>query len=555
MNQPNRETEPIIPELLLTLLSARGYKSESEMGEFLHPMYPDHLHDPFLLTDMGKAVDRIESAVKSGQKIVIYGDYDIDGITASTVMLETIENLGGRATSYIPDRFEEGYGINLTALKQLKAAGTDLVISVDCGVTSVLEIDWANSNGLDVVITDHHAVPEIIPNAIAVINPKRPGDKYPFKELAGVGVAFKLAQALQQRTGRPRVGQEKWLLDMVALGTVCDVVPLVGENRVLVTYGLKVLRQTKRIGLQRLAEVAGVSYTELSAYHLGFVLGPRLNAAGRLEHASRSLELLRLDDGEMADVIAGELNELNQKRQADQAKILKAANLQAENYLDDPVLVLANEEWSHGVVGIVASKLVEKWRKPTLIGQIMGDKTKGSARSTGQFDLVAGLRSVGHHFDRFGGHYFAAGFTLNTSALAALRSDINKYYRSLKLSPDKSSLKQPDLELDGFALLDEPLYMQLQRLEPFGQGNPKPLFKTKAVIKAADGVGSDGSHLKIEVQDDGGVCMKGIGFGLAAADQPVHKIGDKVIVVFQLNLNEYRGKSNLELLVVQITNE
>ncbi|MEO7617231.1 MAG: DHH family phosphoesterase, partial [Candidatus Saccharibacteria bacterium] len=282
MNELETSPEIIIPEVIAKVLESRGM-GRDEMVTFLYPQYERDMHDPYLMLDMNLAVDRIGIARDKGERVAIYGDYDIDGITASAVMLESLGALGIIAESYIPDRFEEGYGINQEALASLKDRGFDLVISVDCGITSVKEAAWAKEHGLDLIITDHHSVPEIIPEAIAVINPNRPGDPYPFKALAGVGVAFKLMQALQTRFGLPVCGQEKWMLDLVALGTVCDVVPLVGENRVLASFGLKVMRQTRRVGLRELALVGRTTPAELTSYHLGFVLGPRMHAAGRLE--------------------------------------------------------------------------------------------------------------------------------------------------------------------------------------------------------------------------------------------------------------------------------
>jgi single-stranded-DNA-specific exonuclease len=335
------EQKTDLPVLIRHLLARRGYTTEADIEAFLHPDYATGLHDPYLMTGMKEAVDRILTAVKAKQKIVIYGDYDIDGITASAVLLETFQSLGHEATSYIPDRFEEGYGINLDALKKLKKEGYELVVTVDCGITSVREIAWAMSNGLDIVVTDHHAIPPEIPKAVAVVNPKQPGDAYPFKDLAGVGVAFKLAQALQQASGKPEAGREKWLLDLVALGTVCDVVTLVGENRVLATYGLVVMNKTRRAGIRALADVSKVSLGEIRSYHLGFIFGPRMNAAGRLEHAAKSLELMVTEDLSRAHEIAEELDQLNHQRRSDQATILAEADAQAEQYIDDPILVLA----------------------------------------------------------------------------------------------------------------------------------------------------------------------------------------------------------------------
>ena len=330
----SRAEEQKVSEIVAEILTARGMTPE-QMGVFLFPDYERDLHDPMLLTDMDRAVERILAAAASKERVVIYGDYDIDGITASAVMMEGLTALGLEVSSYIPDRFEEGYGINQAALERLQLEGAQLVISVDCGITSTSEARWAKESGLDLIITDHHSVPEEIPEAIAVINPKRPGDLYPFKDLAGVGVAFKLVQALQRAAGTPEAGQEKWLLDLVAMGTICDVVPLVGENRALASYGLKVLRRTRRVGLRALAEVGGVEMGQLSAHEVGFVLGPRMNAAGRLEHAARSLELVMTADAGRAREIASELEELNRQRRADQAAILEMANEMAE----EPALV------------------------------------------------------------------------------------------------------------------------------------------------------------------------------------------------------------------------
>jgi single-stranded-DNA-specific exonuclease len=465
-------------EITAQILAKRGLSDAAGIEAFLNPKYPDDLHDPYLLTDMKPAVKRILEAVSQKQKVVIYGDYDIDGITASAVLLEALHALGLEAASYIPDRFEEGYGINLEALQKLMKEAVDLVITVDCGITSKSEVAWAMAHGLDVVVTDHHAVPDELPEAIAVINPKRPGDKYPFKDLAGVGVAFKLAQALQQETGKPEAGQEKWLLDLVALGTVCDVVTLVGENRLLAKYGLVVMNKTKRVGIRALAEVSGVSMGSITSYHLGFMFGPRMNAAGRLEHAARSLELMLTTDASRADEIASQLDELNHQRRQDQDRIFTAAVAQAEKYADDPILVLAGEDWNHGVVGIVASKLVDRFRKPTLVMQSLGQTSKGSARSLGSFNLVEALRAVEQNFIKFGGHHFAAGFTLQTSDLDQLRNDLNVYARSIGLSGPQEATIGYDLELDDLEALDWDLLEQLSKLEPYGNANPKPRFAT-----------------------------------------------------------------------------
>lgn len=544
-----------IPRVVADILIARGMTSE-DMGVFLYPDYERDMHDPRLLTDMDEAVERVLLAVKRQERVVVYGDYDIDGITASAVMIEGMRALGLTATSYIPDRFEEGYGINLAALEQLKGEGVQLVISVDCGITSVDEAAWAKAHGLDLIITDHHSVPEQVPEAIAVINPKRPGDAYPFKELAGVGVAFKLVQALQSASGKPEAGQEKWLLDLVAMGTICDVVPLVGENRVLASYGLKVLRRTRRAGLRALAEVGGVDIARISAHEVGFVLGPRMNAAGRLEHAARSLELVMTDSMKRAAEIAAQLEELNRARRADQAAILAEADKQAEQFAGDEVLVLADAGWSHGVVGIVASKLAEKWQKPVLLAQVLGDKTKGSARSVPGFNMVEALRSQEALLSRFGGHFYAAGYTFDTGNLEALRRGLNVHYRTVMTNAKPvDTIKPADLQWEDLAGVEPALMADLELLEPFGSSNPRPVVRLDRLsVYSCRPVGADRKHLSMKLQDGIGRQIGGIGFGMASAHGGL-KEGMKLSVRGTLNNNEFQGKTSIQMVISEISYE
>jgi single-stranded-DNA-specific exonuclease len=546
--------ERVVPELLAQILAGRGL-TPAEMQEFLYPDYGLGLHDPFLLTDMERAVARILLAAQRHERVVVYGDYDIDGITASAVMLEALEVLGVEGVSYIPDRFEEGYGINQAALERILADGTGLVVSVDCGITSVKEAAWARAQGLDLIITDHHAVPEVIPEAIAVINPKRPGDAYPFKDLAGVGVAFKVVQALQQRAGKPALGQEKWLLDLVALGTVCDVVSLVGENRVLASFGLKVMRRTRRVGLRALAAVAGVDIARVSAYHLGYVLGPRMNAAGRLEHAARSLELVMTNDAARAQQIASELDVLNQQRRADQEAIFKAADALAEQYADDPVLVLAHADWSHGVVGIVASKLAEKWQKPTLVAQIMGGRIKGSARSLGSYNMVEALRANAELFEKFGGHFFAAGYTLPTERLEELRSGLNRFYVDSKAEGASQAARVAEVVLVDLQKVDHGLLDQLELLEPHGSGNPRPVWELQGLaLDRLNTMGRDGNHLRMRLVDGQGRGVTAVGFGMAQAHAAL-KPGQSVTLLGELNKNEYQGTTMLQVVLNEVRYE
>lgn len=535
--------------LVQKILTARGYNTPAAVAAFLEPNYDQHLHDPFLLTDMRPAVERIVAAIKANESIAIYGDYDIDGLTATTLLLDFLGSFGAQVTPYIPDRFEEGYGINQAALAKLQRQGTSLVISVDCGITSAPETAWAKSHGLDLIITDHHAVPADIPDAIAVINPKRPGDKYPFKDLAGVGVAFKLAQALQRQLGRPATGQEKWLLDLVALGTVCDVVTLVGENRVLVSYGLKVLSKTRRVGLQALAEVATVRLADISSYHLGFMLGPRLNAAGRLEHATKALELLTTSDQGLAAVTATYLNKLNLERREQQAQILEQANQQAEAYANDPMLVLADPDWSHGIVGIVASKLMERWHKPVIVMQILDQTAKGSGRSVASFNLIEGLRSLDINFLRLGGHHFAAGFTIKTTDIDALRQQLNQLVGQIKT---ESVVAPSDLEVDSFGQLNLDLISELDRLEPFGNGNPQPVLAVNVAKVAKVGrVGADLKHLKLVLADKDGETLTALGFNMASF-HPNLTPGQQVEAKFHLVRNDFFGQAQPELILTSL---
>jgi single-stranded-DNA-specific exonuclease len=543
----------LIPEMVARILRARGMAAE-QMAVFLYPDYDRDRHDPALLTDMNPAVARLELAVERGEQVAVYGDYDIDGITATALMAECLESAGLKVRTYIPDRFEEGYGINQAALERLQSEGASLVVSVDCGITSVKEAEWARRHGLDLIITDHHSVPEVIPEAVAVINPKRPGDLYPFKELAGVGVAFKLAMALQQRLGRPAVGQEKWWLDLVALGTVCDVVDLTGENRMLVSYGLKVLRRSRRPGVRALALVGGVDPAALTARQLGFVLGPRMNAAGRLEHAAASLELMLTKSEDRAMMLAGQLDELNRRRRDTQDVVLAAANNQAAGFGQEPVLVLADADWSQGVAGIVAARMVEQWGKPVLVGQILGDSAKGSARSVPGFNMVEALRWNSALLTKFGGHYHAAGFTLPASNLGDLRQGMNNYYRE-QADVQRQAEVKADVALPDLSRLNLELAADLERLEPLGRGNPAPNFEL-AGLRVADvsRVGKDGQHLRLDLADGAGRRLGAIGFGRARDHQALDK-GQNVTATGILNKNEFRGATSLQLVIDKLRYE
>lgn len=527
------------------LLKARGLDGEAR-DLFLSPQY-DAKHDPFLLPDMQAAVDRLVLARERQDRITIYGDYDIDGLTATTVLLDAFESFGFKTVdAFIPNRFVEGYGLTVDAVERIAADGAQLIVTVDCGSLSEKEIIRANELGVDVIVTDHHNVAPVQPPAVAVINPKRPDHTYPFIDLAGVGVAFKLVQALQTRLDGLPIGQEKWLLDLVALGTVCDVVTLVDENRANVYWGLKVLAQTRRMGLKALMAVSGVEPEKVNARSLGFGLGPRMNASGRLETAQYALDMLRAKEPMLAMEKAQQLDALNQARRADQDKIYKAALIQAEQYKDDPVLVVSHADWNHGIIGIVAAKLLEKYKKPTYVLQEMGDQSKGSARSYGDFSAADAIRASDDIITKGGGHKLAAGVTLPTENIAAFRARVNEFYRSQNLFNQAALLlPKADVTVENFSEIDESLLQELEKLEPFGNGNPEPVFKVENMLVTHQRrMGADAQHVKLTLQDTQQSKMEFLAFN--APGSFFVEPGEYVTIWFQPSVNEWQGRRTVE---------
>lgn len=528
------------------LLAARGLTGQTRAA-FLSPDY-NAKHDPFLLPDMQKAVDRLVSAREVQEKVMIYGDYDIDGLTATTVLLEAFDAFGfTNVDAFIPNRFVEGYGLTVDAVEKIAETGATLIVTVDCGSLSEKEIIRAGELGVDVIVTDHHNVAPVQPPAIAVINPKRPDHEYPFIDLAGVGVAFKLVQALQTRLPGLEEGQEKWLLDLVALGTVCDVVTLVDENRANVYWGLKVLSKTRRPGLKALMAVANVEPSKVNAKSLGFGLGPRMNAAGRLETAQYALDMLRARDKMLAFEKAQQLDALNVARRSDQDKIYKAAILQAEEYKDHPVLVVSHPDWNHGIIGIVAAKLLERYKKPTYVLQEMGEESKGSARSYGDFSAADAIRASDDIITKGGGHKLAAGVTLPTANIPAFRDRVNEFYRSKNLfNQAELLLPKEELTISDLAELDESLIAQIETLEPFGNANPEPIFKVSGMLVVNQRrMGADAQHIKLELQDGGKRTMHFLAFN-APAHYFTAEPGTYVDAWFQASVNEWQGRRSVE---------
>lgn len=547
------------------ILAARGLTGEARQT-FLAPDY-NARHDPFLLPDMQPAVERLAIARERQDKITIYGDYDIDGLTATTVLLDAFESFGfEHVDAFIPNRFVEGYGLTIDAVEKIADAGAQLIVTVDCGSLSEKEIVRAKELGLDVIVTDHHNVAPVQPPAVAVINPKRllqdfpddyekfllkPDSKqrgkiYPFLDLAGVGVAFKLIQGLQTRLEGLDNGQEKWLLDLVALGTVCDIVTLADENRANVYWGLKVLAQTRRPGLKALMAVAGVEPAKVNARSLGFGLGPRMNAAGRLETAQHALDMLRASDPLDALEKAQQLDELNRARRSDQDEIYKAALMQAELYAGDPVLVVSHPDWNHGIIGIVAAKLLEKYKKPTYVLQEMGEESKGSARSYGDFSAADAIRASDDIITKGGGHKLAAGVTLPTANIAAFRQRVNEFYHSRNLLNQADLLlPKADVTVENFDEVDEGLLDQLALLEPCGSGNPEPILRAENVLVVHQRrMGAEAQHVKLELQDARQKTMQFLAF-----NAPPHffvEPGEYVRIWFQPSVNEWQGRRSVE---------
>ena len=544
------------------ILQARGLSGERK-AIFLSPNY-ELKHDPFLLPDMQAAVDRLVIAREKQEKIAIYGDYDIDGLTATTVLIDSFEKFGFTDVSaFIPNRFVEGYGLTISAVEKIIEAGAQLIVTVDCGSLSHKEIARAKEMGVDVIVTDHHNVAEVQPEAVAVVNPKRlladfPDEYekyllkpestkklYPFLDLAGVGVAFKLVQALQTVLPGLEKGQEKWLLDLVALGTVCDIVTLVDENRTNVYYGLKVLSQTRRPGLKALMAVSGVRPEAVNARSLGFGLGPRMNASGRLETAQYALDLLTAKEGMKALELANQLDAMNKNRRLEQDEIFKEALIQAEEFINDPVLVVSAEGWNHGIVGIVAAKLLERYQKPTYVLAIHGEDAKGSARSYGDFSAADAIRASDDIITKGGGHKLAAGVTLPAKNIDAFRQRVNEFYKELELR-DQAALLLPKADTDAeLEDLNDALLEQLATLEPYGSGNPQPVVRLSDVLVTnIRRMGDSGQHVKLTFKNAHGRSIDALAF--SAPQHFFVEPGTRVHAWTTVELNEWNGNRSVE---------
>jgi single-stranded-DNA-specific exonuclease len=538
-----------LPDVVCRLLLIRGYVSAEDAKLFLRPKL-DKLHDPLQFLSMDKAVERLARAVRDQELVFIHGDYDVDGISSTTLLTRAIRGLGGKAMPFIPRRIEDGYDLSDAGVDAAMAAGAKVVVTCDCGTTAVSPVARLCKAGIDVIVTDHHLPGGELPDCLAILNPKRIGCGYPDKDLAAVGVAFKLALALARALGKNE--NFIWgMLDLVALATVADVAPLRGENRVFVRYGLKMLAETENIGMRALIRAAGLSGKPLTAGRIGFILAPRLNAAGRLGHAIRGVELLMSENEHEANTIARELEELNIKRQElDHATLDQARERVLQMDLDETFgIVLADESWHPGVIGIVASRLVEEFGRPTVLIALSDDQGKGSGRSISKFDLHGALGQSREFLLRFGGHRAAAGVTIARDKVNEFAAKFNEVAKSLLTPEDLVPEIRVDLEvnIDG---MDERLESLFRHFEPFGIGNPSPVLLARNVTLAANPrlVGKDG--LKV-VLDTGTGSLDALGWGFAhrAAE---FQAGSKVDVAFRLERDEYRGESYLQARIADI---
>jgi len=549
-----------IPPVIALLLLLRGCDTPEKANAFIQ-LSESKLHDPFLIPDMDKAVLRLEAAIAEKEKVIIYGDYDVDGVTSVSVLSLYLQKRGLSVSYYIPDRSGEGYGINNLAIDKFASDGVTLMITVDTGVTAVEEVEYARSLGIDTIVTDHHECQSRLPDAVAVVNPRRADSEYPFKELAGVGVVFKLVSACEvKRWQNSGLLEEKLyelssdFIDLVAMGTVADVMPLVDENRLIVKMGLAILNCRPRAGVTALLDAAGRNEkkkTAITASVISFVIAPRINAAGRIDSAERAVGLFLSDSPAETERIAAELCEINRERQAEENRIIEEAEEKIKkecNLEEDKIIVLADDNWHHGVIGIVASRITERFGLPSILISFDGDVGKGSGRSIKGINLVDALTDSQKHLVKFGGHELAAGLSVMRESLPAFRQSINEYVKDHLQDAEQLAGIDVDCELSADAVsLDAAEALSL--LEPYGIANPTPLFMLRGVtLRSIMQLGE--KHAKLIVEKDG-VSMTALRFGKSRAELEYYA-GDKIDLLFNLGINEFRGTVSVQLIVKAI---
>lgn len=555
---PERKTLPgSLHPVVALLLEQRGYSEEDEQVRFLSPQYDRDLHDPFLFSQMERVVERIGSSLKRGETIGIFGDYDADGVTSSVVMRESLQNLGGSVIVYIPQKDTEGHGLSTQALDFFTKGGARLIMTLDCGMMNHEEIDEANMLGLDVIIIDHHHVPEVLPSAYAIINPKLIGETYPFRDLCGAGTAFKVAQALFRRLAPEKEDQIKWLLDIVATGTVADVMPLVGENRVLVTYGLIVLSRTRRIGFQEMFRVGRMPFNaenRPSARDIAFQIAPRINAASRMAHAMLAHDLLMESDTDVASKLALDLENHNNARRKLSTDIAEQVKFLVESeYRDKKFIFAVGEAYPFGIVGLIAGRIAHTYRKPTCILFRGATESMGSFRSIPEFNIIEAIEKCADLLVKFGGHSQAAGMTIKNENLDAFY----ERFSALVENDLREVVTEPevwvDMEITPTDIVPQ-LVRDIARFAPFGEGNSEPVFSLSDMrVKQVRFVGNGNKHLKFSLESpDGLKSFDAIGFSLGERFPSIIE-GDRLDIAFTLEENVWNGRSSIQLKLIDIS--
>jgi single-stranded-DNA-specific exonuclease len=539
-----------VSPLIAALLIARGYDTTETAHRFLNPSY-EHLHEPYLLKGMREAVERIFKAIDNGEKMLIWGDYDVDGTTGTVLLRKTLKILGGDTAFHVPNRFTEGYGVNIPALEQAKTDGCKVVISVDCGIRSFEPIAWAKENGLDFIVTDHHiSDPERgNPDAYAVINPNQPECEYPDKHLAGVGVAFKLAHALLREKGKDDLVPA--FLKIAAIGTVADIMQLVNENRAIVALGLRDLPNTKNYGLKALMEVADCR-SDMTSYHIGFRIAPRINAAGRMDVARHVVELFECEDFNEARRLAGILDSRNKERQQVQQQITELALAEAKDLVGKKFVVVAGDGWHRGVIGLAASRIAERMHRPTIVLSVEDGYGHGSARSIANYHLLNALESCPELFEQFGGHAAAAGMKIKSEKIEAVREALNAYAET-SLTDDHL---QPELKIDARVspqTLTLKLVNELAMLEPFGAGNPKPVFITSDLVIRDEPFVMKQKHLKLWLDAGNGQRYEAVWWdGVERSKGRTLDPGSRIELAYTAEANVWQSNVRLQLVVEDI---
>ncbi len=568
------DSHPELPAIISTLLWNRGLKTQKEIDEFLNPDYSENIHDPFLFHDMSKALKIIFKAIEKQKNIVIHGDYDADGVCSAVLIYNTLKKLNAKNVDiFLPHRETDGYGLNSNTIELLKEKNTDLIITCDCGISNAEEIKLAKKYGMEVIITDHHTVPEKLPKADAIIHPKVPGEKYPDKTLAGGGVAFKLIQGILKKhaennenlpDGEPHEAFEKWMLDLAAIATIGDMVPLIGESRTMARYGLTVLNKTRNLGLQKLLQISGVSdgngkpkKGNYDVTTVGFKIVPRINAAGRMDHANTAYKLLISENDAEAEKLSQELNKNNIDRRKLTDDILKQAKKQIEETgtKDNLVIFVLGEDWPTGILGLVAGRLKDQFYKPAIVmSKTASGEIVGSGRSIEEFNIIKNLQILEDLFIKYGGHPQACGFSIKEKNLEKFKTEFE-----LKAKEDLKDTEKlvPQIKIDTKVDLEDvnwKLYDLLQKFEPFGMSNEEPKYVAYGLeVVAIEPVGQDGKHLKLMVKHNSHVVKKTIGFWFGDSNKHPYdwktnlKPGEKIDMVFSIGVNEWNGNRELEL--------